>query len=44
MENKDYQVTQLNNVPIEDLIDSKKECNPRKILENQNNFIFNGNY
>lgn len=43
MENKDDQITQLNNVPIEDLIDSKKECNPRKILENKNNFIFNGN-
>lgn len=44
MENKDYQTTHLNNVPIDDLIDSKKECNPRKILENKDNFIFNGNY
>lgn len=31
-------------VPIDKLIDSRKECDRIRILENKNDFTFNGNH
>lgn len=44
MKKEDNPGVKFNNVLVEDLIDSKKECDPKKILENKYNFLFNGNY
>lgn len=43
MKKEDETEIKLNNVPVEDLINSRKECDPKKILENKDNFLFNGN-
>jgi len=42
MENEDYEAITFHNVPVENLIDSRKYCDQRKILENKDNFIFDG--
>lgn len=42
MENEEYEAITFHNVPVENLIDSRKYCDRRKIFENRDNFIFNG--
>jgi len=42
MENEDYEAITFNNVPVKNLIDSRKYCDRRKILENKDNFLING--
>eukprot|EP00102_Acyrthosiphon_pisum_P013175 XP_008182655.1 PREDICTED: dynein regulatory complex protein 1-like [Acyrthosiphon pisum] len=42
MENEEYEAITFQNVPVENLIDSRKYCDPRKIFENRDNFIFDG--
>lgn len=42
MEKEDYKAVKLHNVPVENLLDSRKYCDPRKILENEDNFVFEG--
>ncbi|KAE9523356.1 hypothetical protein AGLY_016304 [Aphis glycines] len=42
MENEDYEAIAFNSVPVENLIDSRKYCDRRKILENKDNFVING--
>lgn len=42
MENEDYEAIAFNSVQVENLIDSRKYCDRRKILENKDNFVKNG--
>ncbi|XP_060867230.1 dynein regulatory complex protein 1-like [Metopolophium dirhodum] len=42
MENEEYEAITFHNVPVENLIDSRKYCDRRKIFENRDNFIFDG--
>jgi len=44
MKKEDDSGIKFNNVLVEDLIDSRKECDQKKILENKDNFLFDGNY
>lgn len=42
MENENYEAIAFNSVAVENLIDSRKYCDRRKILENKDNFVING--
>jgi len=39
-----YKPQTIFNVPVENIINYKKECDRRKVLENKDNFIFDGKF